>query len=171
MTDMRMIQDTQITLSPIGRVRTGFDTLESCPATGRSNPATSIIEIAPDFAEGLVNIELATHAIVLYWLDRSDRTALQRHARQGEVTRGVFASRSPNRPNPVALSVVRIEGRESNQLRVSGLDCLDGTAVIDIKPYVPEDDCVPEARIGWDSRCKTPTPKTSTSLNPEACRC
>ncbi len=148
-----MTQPLPIALTPIGRIRTGFKTLAECPARGRSNPAESILEIDAGFAEGLLNIGMATHAIVLYWLDRADRTALHRRTRRGEVVRGVFASRTPRRPNPVAFSVVRIHGLEGNLLRVSGLDCLDGTAIIDIKPYVPEDDCVPEAHIGWECGC------------------
>lgn len=164
-----MTRTSEINLLPIGRAVTGFATLADCPARGRDNPATSFVDISPQFAEGLLNIERATHAIILYWFDRSDRTALQRRVRPGEITRGVFASRSPNRPNPVAFSVVRIVGRNGNRLQVSGLDCLDGTPIIDIKPYVPEDDCVPQARIGWECGCST-APSVEKA-GAEACRC
>ena len=164
-----MTDQMDITLHPIGRVRTGLDTLEDCPPSARSNPTGSIIDLDPAFADGLLNIELATHAVILYWFDRADRSALHRRTRPGEITRGVFASRSPNRPNPVALSVVKVQGRDGNRLHVSGLDCLDGTAVIDIKPYVPDDDCMPEAFIGWECGCTSAPSVVAESK--EACIC
>jgi tRNA-Thr(GGU) m(6)t(6)A37 methyltransferase TsaA len=111
---------------------------------------------------------MATHLFVLYWFDRSDRTSLLRDARGGAGVRGVFASRSPNRPNPVALSVVRLISRDGNRLRISGLDCLDGTRVVDLKPYVPDDDRIADAKIGWNYETGAPL---SDGAHPEGCQC
>ncbi len=146
-----------ITLKPIGKVRTSYERLADCPPTGHANPDDSVLELDDWFADGLLNAELSTHLIVLYWFDRADRTALHRKTRPGEVRRGVFASRTPHRPNPIALSVVRLLAHEGNRLRVSGLDCLDGTAILDIKIYDPHTDCIPEARLDFESYCHQST--------------
>lgn len=162
-----MTHSTNLNLTPIGHVRTRYQSLADCPPTGQQNPNECVIEVNESYAKGLQNIELATHLIVLYWFDRADRSALQRRTRPGEVTRGVFASRSPNRPNPVAVSVVRLLAHEGNQLRIGGLDCLDGTAVIDIKIYDPVTDCIPEARLDFECGCR-PAPSEQAT---EGCKC
>ena len=143
-----------IELVPIGMIRTGFATLDQCPRASRLNQAECAVELRPEYADGLLDIEAATHLVLLYWLTLADRAVLHRQTPLDDVTRGVFAIRSPQRPNPIGLSVVRLLGcelpeGESPRLRVSGLDCLDGTPLIDIKPYVPAADCVSEARIAW----------------------
>ncbi|MEM9629881.1 MAG: tRNA (N6-threonylcarbamoyladenosine(37)-N6)-methyltransferase TrmO [Pseudomonadota bacterium] len=141
--------DPVIELTAIGRINTGFMTLDQCPGSGRFNEGTSTIELKSEFAQGLHNIQMASHAIVLYWFDKANRNSLMRKTKPGEAQRGVFASRSPGRPNPVAVSVVRIIKHDGSTLTVSGLDCLDGSSVIDIKPYCPEEDRMDDARIGW----------------------
>lgn len=161
-------------IAAIGQVRTSFDALNQCPSASRLNPAECMLELDSTFETGLTNIELASHLIVLYWLDKADRTALMRHSRPDEVQRGVFASRTPNRPNPVAVSIVKLEGREGNRLKVSGLDCLDGTKLVDIKPYVPEDDRIESASIGWNSACAAASTRSETvvqSQRPGGCGC
>ena len=162
-----MTPDPAIHLTPIGHVRTCYRELAECPPTGHQNPDECLIELDEGYAEALLNIELATHLIVLYWFDRADRSALHRRTRPGEITRGVFASRSPNRPNPVAVSVVRLLGREDARLRIGGLDCLDGTAVIDIKVYDPSTDCIPEARLDFDCGCRNAPSQQAA----EGCKC
>jgi tRNA-Thr(GGU) m(6)t(6)A37 methyltransferase TsaA len=89
-----------------------------------------------------------THLVVLYFMDRARRDLLVQVPRHGE-RRGTFALRSPVRPNPVAMSVVRLVRIEGPSLSVVGLDCLDGTPLIDIKPYFASVDSVPEAIVGW----------------------
>jgi formylmethanofuran dehydrogenase subunit E len=86
--------------------------------------------------------EKSSHLIVLSWFDRADRTMLRATPPHDPVEHGVFATRSPNRPNPVAFSVVDLIERDGNILRVRWLDALDGTPVVDIKPYSPDIDCV-----------------------------
>jgi tRNA-Thr(GGU) m(6)t(6)A37 methyltransferase TsaA len=80
--------------------------------------------------------------IVLSWFDRADRTMLRATPPHEEIEHGVFATRSPNRPNPIAFSVVDLLGLEGNVLQVRGLDACDGTPIVDIKPYLPDLDCV-----------------------------
>lgn len=140
---------TKIELTPIGTIRSGFTALSDCPSASRFNNGTCDIIINPELEEGLHNITLSSHIVVLYWFHKANRQRVTRRIVPGQKKRGVFASRSPFRPNPVALSVVKLIKHEGNKLVVSGLDCLDGTKVVDIKPYSPEDDCFPEASIGW----------------------
>ena len=156
-------------LTPIGKIRTGFHVLGECPSSGRINPNETVVELKPEFAEGLTNIELASHLLILYWLDKANSSALLLRTRADEITRGVFASRSPNRPNPVAVCVVKLVGRDGCTLRVSGLECLDGTPLVDIKPYVPTDDCVEDAHIGWSPNCGKTRTVDSESLG--VCKC
>lgn len=160
---------TPIELAAIGRIHTSFERLDQCPSSGRFNPDESVIELAPEFADGLLNIELASHIMILYWFDQADRAALSRRTEGNATARGVFASRSPNRPNPIALSIVKLLEHQGTQLRVSGLDCLNGTIVLDIKPYVPAEDRIGEARIGWDPD-STVKDKSNASKTGE-CRC
>ncbi|WP_108819006.1 tRNA (N6-threonylcarbamoyladenosine(37)-N6)-methyltransferase TrmO [Pseudovibrio sp. Alg231-02] len=138
-----------IIMNPIGFVRSGFSETRECPKSSRRNPAQSQLEIASPYADALLNITMASHLWVMYWLHHSDGTALVRRARGEEATRGVFASRSPNRPNPIGLSSVELIKRDGNVLTVSGLDCIDGTPILDIKPYVPIEDHQPTAQIAW----------------------
>lgn len=141
---------TPIELVPIGTIRTGFLRLDQCPPMGRHNLDESIVELFEDYAEALQNIELVSHLHILYWYHEAVRDKLlRRPANDGSPQRGVLASRSPHRPNPIALSVVRLIAREGNVLRVSGLDCLDGTPLLDIKPYSPPDDSIVDATVGW----------------------
>lgn len=167
-------QNASIELTAIGKIRTGFDTLDKCPSSGRFNPAESLIEVRTEFAEGLLNIELASHIMILYWFDKADRTSLSRGTASNSVSRGVFASRSPNRPNPIAVSIVKLLGVQNDCLRVSGLDCLDGTLVLDIKPYIPADDRIDNAQIGWDYPAIAPDVSfegTTAPPNARACQC
>ena len=102
----------------------------------------------PEFAPGLLDIEGFSHLYVIWAFDRSEGFDLMAHPPSDNRPHGVFATRSPLRPNPIALSVVELLARDGNKLRVRGLDMLDGTPILDIKPYlssVPED----KLRRGW----------------------
>lgn len=132
-------------LYPIGRIYSSFKQKGDAPHQGRASDAESLIEIFPEYAPGLKNIEEASHLIVLYWGHRADRKVLQAKPPWGKEIRGVFATRSPNRPNPIAFCVGEILQVEGNQIRVKGLDALDGSPVVDIKVYSPEIDAYPEA--------------------------
>ena len=114
------------------------------PHQGRLSPTTSEIEIFPEFAEGLKDVAERPHLIILYWFDRADRGTLTAIPPHSKKEHGVFATRSPDRPNPIGLAVVDLLSIDGNRITVRGLDAFDGTPVLDIKPYSPEIDCVRE---------------------------
>lgn len=147
MTDMTSL--AEIVLTPVGRIRTPFSALEDCPRASRRDAAPCTIVLEERFADGLTDVEAASHLHIVYWMDRASRDRLTAPTFRDGVVRGVFANRAPVRPNPLALSVVRLIGRKGAELTVSGMDCLDGTLVLDIKPYVPTSDLVEEATINW----------------------
>ncbi|MDH7563678.1 MAG: tRNA (N6-threonylcarbamoyladenosine(37)-N6)-methyltransferase TrmO [Candidatus Bathyarchaeota archaeon] len=109
------------------------------------------IEIHPDYCKGLKGIEEYSHIIILYWMhlcdNEKDRKTLQVFPRRhkAKVKTGVFACRSPSRPNPVGLSVVELLEKKECLLRVRRLDALEGSPIVDIKPYVPHIDSVANA--------------------------
>ena len=129
-------------LVPIGVIHSPYRKKGDAPHQGRLSPTTSEIEIFPDYADGLKDIAERPHLIILYWLDRADRhtlTAIPPHSRKEH---GVFATRSPNRPNPIGLAVIDLLGINGERLIARGLDVFEGTPVLDIKPYSPEIDCI-----------------------------
>jgi tRNA-Thr(GGU) m(6)t(6)A37 methyltransferase TsaA len=133
----------------IGRIRTPWTRREQCPKNARGSDAVCTVEVDPRFAAGLQGVESCSHLVVLYWMNRSRRDlVLQAPNSYGEL-HGTFSLRSPARPNPIAMSVVALREVSGNRLAVVGLDCLDGTPVIDIKPYFPSTDSVPDAVVGW----------------------
>ena len=133
----------------IGRIRTPWTKREDCPKNARESDAICTIEVDARWAPALKDVETCTHLVVLYWMDQARRDlALQVPRHYGEQ-RGTFALRSPARPNPIAMSVVRLIKVEGTKLSVVGIDCLDGTPLLDIKPYFASTDAVPEAVAGW----------------------
>ena len=124
-----------IVVTPIGTIRSPYQTREDAPRQGRFSDALITLEILPEFTEGLQDVEQQPHLIVLYWLDRANRTALKAIPPHTDIEHGVFATRSPDRPNPIGICIVELVRREGNQLFVRGLDALDGTPLLDIKPY------------------------------------
>ena len=107
------------------------------------------IEIDPRWAAALAGVESCSHLVVLYWMNRSRRDLVLQVPHHYGVGRGTFALRSPARPNPIALSVVRLVRLDGSKLSVIGLDCLDDTPLIDIKPYFASTDAVADAVVGW----------------------
>ncbi|MFL6798175.1 MAG: tRNA (N6-threonylcarbamoyladenosine(37)-N6)-methyltransferase TrmO [Xanthobacteraceae bacterium] len=139
----------------IGRIRTPWKAPEECPKNARESEAVCTIEVDARWQGGLSGVETCSNLVVLYWMDRARRDLVVQVPRHYGVGRGTFALRSPARPNPIALSAVRLVGVEGNQLKVIGLDCLDGTALLDVKPYFASTDAVPEAVVGWHAKQKT----------------
>jgi tRNA-Thr(GGU) m(6)t(6)A37 methyltransferase TsaA len=141
-----MTDSLELVLKPIGRV-----------LKGRTRPGANDewehqeaeIEIDPIWEPALDGIEGYSHIWIVWWLDRADQTtiALKVHPqrRQELPAVGLFATRSPGRPNPLALTVVRLLARQGRHLRVQGLDAFEGTPVLDIKPYLRRGDFIPEA--------------------------
>ncbi len=131
----------------IGRLRTPWTERKDCPKNGLQTQEICTVEVDSAYATGLGNVTGCTHLILLYWMERATRGLLVQQPRHADGPRGTFSLRSPARPNPIALSVVELLGREGNTLQVRGLDCLDGTALLDIKPYYASTDSRPEAQV------------------------
>ena len=139
----------------IGRIRTPWRRREDCPKNARESDAICTIDLDPRFAPGLKGVETCTHVAVLYWMDQARRDLILQKPRHYGEQRGTFALRSPARPNPIALSVARLIRIEGSRLEVVGLDCLDGTPLLDIKPYFASTDAVADAVVGWHKARKS----------------
>jgi tRNA-Thr(GGU) m(6)t(6)A37 methyltransferase TsaA len=139
-----------LTLTPIGVIhsehrdpgRTPIQTVCAVGSPGR-------VEVFEDFADGLADIEGFSHLHLLYWLHRAAPASLTVMPFLEDVSHGIFATRTPTRPNPLGLSVVRLVGRRGRTLLVEDLDVLDGTPLLDIKPYVERFDVRLGTRGGW----------------------
>ena len=139
-----------VTFTPIGTVRSPFLEPTGTPIQPRaSQGAFGTVEVLPEHAPGLRDVEGFSHIILLYHLHLSGPARMDVVPYLDGQTRGVFATRSPSRPNPIGLSVVRLLAVEGNTLRVQDLDIVDGTPLLDIKPYVPAFDGGDEVRVGW----------------------
>jgi tRNA-Thr(GGU) m(6)t(6)A37 methyltransferase TsaA len=132
----------------IGRIRTPWTKRSECPRNARGSDAVCTIEFDPRYAAALDGVATCTHLVVLYFMHEARRDLVVQVPRHSG-RRGTFALRSPVRPNPIAMSVVRLLALEGTTLSVVGLDCLDGTPLIDIKPYFASVDSVPDAVVGW----------------------
>ncbi len=133
----------------IGRIRTPWKERKDCPKNARASRESGVvctIEVDPRWGQALPGVETCSHLIVLYWMDRARRDLVVQMPTRAEAGRSTFSVRSPVRPNPIALSVVELRKVEGNRLEVVGLDCLDGTPLLDIKPYFATTDAIPDAR-------------------------
>ena len=139
----------------IGRIRTPWKRREDCPKNPRETAAECTIVFDPRWVEGLAGLETVSHVVVLYWMDRARRDLVFQAPRHYEERRGTFALRSPVRPNPIAVSVARLLRIEGNRLTVVGLDCVDDTPLLDLKPYFASTDSVPDAAVGWHNARKS----------------
>jgi tRNA-Thr(GGU) m(6)t(6)A37 methyltransferase TsaA len=142
-------KDYDASLYFIGRIRTPWKIRDQCPKNARESEAVCTLELDPRWAQALTDVESCSHLVVLYWMNRSRRDLVLQVPRTYGFGRGTFALRSPARPNPIAMSVVRLVGVEGTRLSVVGLDCLDETPLLDIKPYFASTDAVPDAVVGW----------------------
>ena len=138
----------------IGRIRTPWKTRAECPKNGRESEIECTIELDARYADGLKDVETTSHLLILYWMDKARRDLILQAPRHYATQRGTFALRSPVRPNPIAASVVKLVKIEGTKLAVTGLDCLDGTPLVDIKPYFASTDAVADARVGWHQNQK-----------------
>ena len=139
------------TCRPIGVIHSPFISLEEMPIQPASRTAApGTVEIFPGFQAGLKDLEGFSHIILLYWLHRAGPAKLQVTPFLDQADHGVFATRAPARPNPIGLSIVALESIEGGFLHIANLDILNGTPLLDIKPYVPQFDhpTSPQA-IGW----------------------
>jgi tRNA-Thr(GGU) m(6)t(6)A37 methyltransferase TsaA len=141
-------------LIPIGVLHTPFKRSEECPFQGAHAKATGKIVVDKRFQRALKDLDGVTHLFLLTFMHLADRKKLQTVTPHGPDIHGTFATRSPHRPNPIGLSVVRLIKIKGRRLYVQGVDCLDGTPVIDIKPYNPDIDAFPRAVAGWHKKVK-----------------
>lgn len=138
------------TFRPIGVIHTPFKTLEGIPIQGALFPqARGWVEVYPEFASGLQDVEGFSHLILLYIFHCSRGYRLITKPFLEETPRGLFAIRAPNRPNPIGFTVVKLLGREDHRLQIAGVDMLDGTPLLDIKPYISAIDAHTGVREGW----------------------
>lgn len=150
------MQDTRdsVTLRRIGRIRTPFTEGRGTPIQPScAEGAEGEVLVDACFADALDDLEGFERVWLIYWMDRV--ASFRPHVVPYRDTRerGLFATRSPCRPNPIGISVVRLLGREGGRLRVADVDMLDDTPLLDVKPYVPEFDAHPSAKAGWFDRC------------------
>ncbi|WP_428534141.1 tRNA (N6-threonylcarbamoyladenosine(37)-N6)-methyltransferase TrmO [Rhodopila sp.] len=142
----------EMLLHPIGMLHTPWTAIADCPRNGRQlDPApTCIARLLPELVEGLASLDGFSHLMLLYWVGPQPRPRLLFTPPFDSRPRGVFATRAPFRPNPIGLSVVAFDGFATpDTLKLRYLDCVDGTPLLDIKPYLPTTDSEPGAAMGW----------------------
>jgi tRNA-Thr(GGU) m(6)t(6)A37 methyltransferase TsaA len=140
-----------IIFKPIGTIHTPFDGTKKIPRQGRfgENNDGKVV-IFNEFSKGLKDLGTFTHAwLIFYFHEKHEALKLIQYPKGRDIPRGVFSIRSPLRPNKIGLTAVKIISVENNIIHFAGADMIDGTPLIDIKPYVPEIDCYPEAGKGW----------------------
>lgn len=124
-------------LVSIGVIHSPYRTPSDAPRQGRLSSEIMELEIHDNYLTGLDGLETYGHIVVLYWLDRADRTRLKATPPGTKTQRGVFSTRSPHRPNPIGMSIAELIEIKGKCIKVRGLDALDRTPIIDIKPYSP----------------------------------
>ena len=146
----------RVEFHPIGIIRTPFKEVNGMPIqAAAAHGVKGRVEVSPAYQTGLKDLSGFSHIILLYHFHRIRESKLIVIPFLDSKPHGVFATRAPARPNPIGLSVVKLTGIEGNVLMVENIDVLDGTPLLDIKPYVPEFDNCRARRIGWLSKAKT----------------
>ncbi len=145
----------QITVEPIAYARTKYKTLENMPIQPKGCDSNAEIEVLEEFAAGLKDLDGFSHIYLLTYFDKCKNTKLALVPFMDTVEHGVFATRSPARPNHIGLSVVKIKAIKDNIITVEGIDLLDGTPIIDIKPYIKNFDCPENPQSGWMTKTCT----------------
>jgi tRNA-Thr(GGU) m(6)t(6)A37 methyltransferase TsaA len=145
----------EIIYKPIGVIHSPFHNLEDMPiqpSSESSEPGT--LEIYTEFVEGLKDLLGFSHIYLLYHFHKMHQLKLMVTPFLDTQSRGIFATRAPSRPNPIGISLVKIIGIKDNVIEIDHVDILDGTPLLDIKPYVPEFDKAHDVRIGWLEQTK-----------------
>ncbi len=144
------MRERTIHLQPIGTIRSPFTDPRGMPIQpAGAADVTGTVEVAARYADGLLHLEGFSHIVLIYHFHRSEGHDLQVTPYLDDRVHGVFATRAPRRPNPIGLSVVRLQRREGRILHVVGVDVLDGTPLLDIKPHVPDFEPGGPIRTGW----------------------
>jgi len=153
----------EIKYKPIGVIHSPFKETRGVPiqSTGAEEGINGTVEVFPKYAEGLKDIEGFSHIILIYHFHLSRKFSLKVKPYMDDNLRGVFATRAPSRPNAIGVSIVKLIKVERNILHIQNIDIVDGTPLLDIKPYVPEFDINEAHNIGWLKRNvhKLPTSK------------
>jgi len=139
-----------VELQVIGIIHSPYKTREQAPRQGKDD--VSEIEIYKEYEKGLKNIEGYSHLHLFYWLHESKGHRLLVQTPWAEERHGLFVTRSPHRPNPLGYSVVKLIEKSNNILKVKGLDAIEGTPLIDIKPYIKKIDRIENAISGWSEK-------------------
>jgi tRNA-Thr(GGU) m(6)t(6)A37 methyltransferase TsaA len=140
----------KITLNPIGIIHSPFKEIVGTPIQSVfSKDGEGTVELFPEFIQGLKDLDGFSHIILIYHFHKSKGYRLVCRPFLDDVERGVFAIRTPRRPNPVGFSIVRLKEIRGNIISVSSIDILDGTPLIDIKPYIPQFDAPKASKLGW----------------------
>jgi tRNA (adenine37-N6)-methyltransferase len=140
----------KLLIVPIGLIHTPFKQAAGTPIQGVAGKrAEGIVELHTEYVEGLRDLAEFERVWLIYFLDRASEVQMVVHPYLDTTARGIFATRSPARPNYIGISVVRLLSIEKNRLLVADVDMLDGTPLLDIKPYVPAFDSFAPSRVGW----------------------
>lgn len=141
---------SDIVYHPIGLIHSEHTAAEKTPIQPiYAQECNGKIEVFPEFAAGLTDLEDFSHIYLLYHLNRAKSSRLKVKPFLQDVERGVFSTRAPCRPNGIGMSIVRLIRRDGNRLHVQGIDVLDNTPLLDIKPYTTRFDCIQTERNGW----------------------
>ena len=140
---------TLFSMRPIGVIHSPFTDKSQTPIQASRSQAIGLVEVDPQYAAGLQDLEGLSHIFLIYVFHCSTGYDLLVKPFLDDQLRGLFATRYPCRPNPIGLSVVELLSRHENQLEILGVDVLDGTPLLDIKPYLPEFDVRNPVRTGW----------------------
>ncbi|MEA3441297.1 MAG: tRNA (N6-threonylcarbamoyladenosine(37)-N6)-methyltransferase TrmO [Chloroflexota bacterium] len=142
-------------MRPIGMIHSPFIDKGKTPIQPTRSTTIGTVEVYPEFVDGLQDIDGFSHIILLYVFHRSSGYSLKVKPYLDDQFHGLFTTRYPERPNPIGLSIVRLLGRKGNSLSIEGVDVLDGTPLLDIKPFVPDFDIQTNHSTGWyDNRSK-----------------
>ena len=140
----------EVRYKPIGIVHSNFKKTDSVPIQSiAARDVEGLVEIFPEYGQGLRDIEGFSHIFLIYHFHEAGRPQLMVKPYFDDRLHGVFATRAPARPNPIGISIVRLVTVEENKLHIKDVDIVDGTPLLDIKPYVPEFDARETDRIGW----------------------
>ncbi len=142
--------DEEIIMKPIGIVRSPYKQAKDMPIQGKfKSDIKAYIELKEQYVPGLKDLEGFSHFIIVYYFHKSQKETLQSKPFLEDEVHGIFAIRSPHRPNHIGISIVKLESIEKNKIHFSQVDMLDGTPVLDIKPYVKHFDSRDNVRCGW----------------------
>jgi len=144
---------SEVRYRPIGVIRSPFKEPHGTPIQpAAASGVRGVVEVFPEYVDGLKDLDGFSHIILVYHFHLVGRASLRVKPYMDDEFHGIFATRAPPRPNPIGISVVRLVRVEGNRLHVSDVDIVDGTPLLDIKPYVPEFDVRDVDRIGWLER-------------------